>query len=73
MTRAASAMRERAYSRSRSMTWERTAERYLAVFERARRRHPLQADRTPERQCAPLSDHRSAAADATRPFSVDVR
>ncbi len=35
------AMRRRAYSSSRSMTWERTAERYLAVFERARRRHPL--------------------------------
>ena len=27
------AMRERAYAISRSMTWERTAERYLAVFE----------------------------------------
>lgn len=32
------AMRQRAYSSSRSMTWERTAERYLAVFEHARRR-----------------------------------
>jgi len=30
------AMRERAYSVSRSMTWERTAERYLSVLESAR-------------------------------------
>ena len=30
------AMRERAYASSRSMTWERTAERYLSVFERSR-------------------------------------
>lgn len=29
------AMRERAYAASRSMTWERTAERYRAVFELA--------------------------------------
>ena len=34
-------MRERAYSSSRSMTWERTAERYVAVLEKARRRQPL--------------------------------
>ena len=27
------AMRRRAYAGSRSMTWERTAERYLAAFE----------------------------------------
>ena len=33
------AMRERAYASSRSMTWERTAGRYLAVFESARRGH----------------------------------
>jgi Glycosyl transferases group 1 len=30
------AMRERAYAISRSMTWERTAERYIATFENAR-------------------------------------
>ena len=30
------AMRERAYAVSRSMTWERTAERYIATFENAR-------------------------------------
>lgn len=35
------AMRKRAYSSSRSMTWERTAERYMSVFEAARRRHRL--------------------------------
>ncbi len=35
------AMRKRAYSGSRSMTWARTAERYLAVFDSARLGHPL--------------------------------
>lgn len=30
------AMRQRAYAESRSMTWERTAKKYLATFERAR-------------------------------------
>jgi glycosyltransferase involved in cell wall biosynthesis len=35
------AMRKRAYSSSRSMTWQRTAERYLAIFESARRGHRL--------------------------------
>ncbi len=35
------AMREGAYSSSRSMTWKRTAERYLGVFESARRGHRL--------------------------------
>jgi glycosyltransferase involved in cell wall biosynthesis len=35
------AMRERAYAVSRSMTWERTAERYLATFEEARRGYRL--------------------------------
>jgi glycosyltransferase involved in cell wall biosynthesis len=35
------AMRERAYAASRSMTFERTAERYVAVFENARRGHRL--------------------------------
>ncbi len=34
-------MRRQAYSDSRSMTWERTAERYLSVFERVRRGYPL--------------------------------
>jgi glycosyltransferase involved in cell wall biosynthesis len=35
------AMRKRAYASSRSMTWERTAERYLAAFENARRGYRL--------------------------------
>ena len=35
------AMRERAYAVSRSMTWERTAERYIAAFENARQGHWL--------------------------------
>jgi glycosyltransferase involved in cell wall biosynthesis len=35
------AMRERAYAASRSMTWERTAERYMTVFEKARQGHRL--------------------------------
>jgi len=29
------AMRKRAYAVSRTMTWERTAERYMAAFENA--------------------------------------
>jgi len=37
------AMRTQAYSSSRSMTWERTAERYLGVFESARRGHRSKA------------------------------
>src|SRR3954469_7059251 len=35
------AMRERAYAASRSMTWERTAERYMATFAHARQSHWL--------------------------------
>ncbi len=35
------AMRVRAYSESRSMTWKRIGERYHAVFTRARRNHRL--------------------------------
>jgi glycosyltransferase involved in cell wall biosynthesis len=34
-------MRRRAYASSRSMTWSRTAKRYLAVFDRARREQRL--------------------------------
>ncbi len=34
------AMRTRAYASSRSMTWQRTAERYLATFEAAQHRIP---------------------------------
>jgi glycosyltransferase involved in cell wall biosynthesis len=35
------AMRERAYAVSRTMTWERTAERYMSAFENARQGHWL--------------------------------
>src|ERR1700687_2099939 len=35
------AMREQAYGASRSMTWERTAERYMTAFENARQGHLL--------------------------------
>jgi glycosyltransferase involved in cell wall biosynthesis len=35
------AMRERAYATSRSMTWERTAERYMIAFENAQQGHRL--------------------------------
>ena len=38
------AMRKRAYASSRSMTWERTAERYLAVFRECPARASAQAD-----------------------------
>jgi hypothetical protein len=34
-------MRRRAYAYSRAMTWPRTAERYVAAFENAARRHRL--------------------------------
>src|ERR1700726_2702863 len=34
---------QRAYTVSRSMTWERTAERYISVFENARQGHWLKA------------------------------
>ena len=30
------AMRKRAFASSRSMTWDRTAQRYVAAFDRAR-------------------------------------
>ncbi len=35
------AMREQAYGASRTMTWERTAERYMTAFENARQGHWL--------------------------------
>jgi glycosyltransferase involved in cell wall biosynthesis len=35
------AMREQAYAASRSMTWERTAERYITAFDNARQGHWL--------------------------------
>jgi glycosyltransferase involved in cell wall biosynthesis len=43
------AMCKRAYAVSRSMTWERTAERYLSVFETARQGHWLKAFARPDK------------------------
>ena len=58
------AMRKRAYASSRSMTWERTAERYLAVFEKPRRRHRLKttARSEPARCCATGAPRRKCAS-----------
>jgi glycosyltransferase involved in cell wall biosynthesis len=50
------AMRERAYAASRSMTWERTAARYMTVFERAGQGHrPKLIARAAPDAIAPLS------------------
>jgi glycosyltransferase involved in cell wall biosynthesis len=46
------AMRKRAYVSSRPMTWERTAERYLAAFEGARRGHRLRVIARPDQNVA---------------------
>jgi glycosyltransferase involved in cell wall biosynthesis len=54
------AMRERAYAFSRSMTWRRTAERYLGAFEAARRGHRL-------RVIARQNEHRSTRGTQTPP------
>ena len=51
------AMRARAYASSRSMTWERTAERYLKVFESARRGHRLRVIARPEQHVASRDSH----------------
>jgi hypothetical protein len=48
-------MRKRAYSNSRSMTWERTAARYLTAFESARRGNRLRVIARPD-QGVPSSD-----------------
>ncbi|SHG99381.1 Glycosyltransferase involved in cell wall bisynthesis [Kaistia soli DSM 19436] len=47
------AMRERAYASSRSMVWDRTAERYLATFEGARRVRTLKMLTRPDQGVAP--------------------
>jgi len=50
------AIRKRAYAASRSMTWERTAEGYMAAFENARQRHWLKViARKPPDTIAPHS------------------
>ena len=50
------AMRKRAYASSRSMTWERTAERYLTSFESARRGHRLRVVARPADESEPPRD-----------------
>ncbi len=49
------AMCEHAYAVSRSMTWERTAERYTSAFEQARQGHWLRALTRPVRVSEPYS------------------
>jgi glycosyltransferase involved in cell wall biosynthesis len=53
------AMRESAYASSRSMTWQRTAERYLEIFEKARHAHP-QKMKARRRERAVLPDGASS-------------
>ena len=52
------AMRERAYASSRSMTWERTAERYLTAFENARRGHGLRVIARQDQSAPSRARHR---------------
>lgn len=71
------AMRERAYASSRSMTWERTAERYLEVFESARRDERFKVvARTGRGKAAPLpamrTGHFLAMCDDTGLFQHAV-
>ena len=66
------AMRKRAYASSRSMTWARTAERYLTAFESARRGHRLRVIARLD-QNVPSRDSHAAPEMRTRPSSVDVR
>jgi glycosyltransferase involved in cell wall biosynthesis len=54
------AMRKRAYATSRTMTWERTAERYLSTFESARQGHWLKVFSGPKGAPEP---HNAAAPD----------
>src|SRR5438477_3847099 len=55
------AMRERAYAISRSMTWERTAERYMTAFENARHGHWLKVIARTEP--IPLAPHEPVMPD----------
>jgi glycosyltransferase involved in cell wall biosynthesis len=49
------AMRKRAYATSRTMTWQRTAERYMAAFESARQGHWLKVFSSPQGMPEPQS------------------
>ncbi|MDQ0392860.1 glycosyltransferase family 4 protein [Labrys monachus] len=61
------AMRKRAYASSRSMTWERTAERYLGLFETARREYRAKSIGRPD-YYAPLRAPNAAPAMQTDHF-----
>ena len=67
------AMRKRAYSSSRSMTWERTAERYIAMFENAGTQHRLKsiAGRRHRQRCS--ADSHAPPEMQIESFPVDVR
>ena len=67
------AMRERAYAASRSMTWARTAESYLAVFEsraRERRSRRIASGRFDRRACARGAP---ASGNSDRAFPLALR
>ena len=64
-------MRKRAYASSRSMTWERTASSYAAVFDDRQSRSCHGGRRGAQRIQAP--GHQSAARSEPRPFRTDVR
>ena len=75
------AMRRRAYHESRSMTWERTAERYLASFDAVRlstaaripaRLHPIAANRDDRPLPEIALDHLQAMTDDTGLFQHAV-
>ena len=67
------AMRERAYAASRSMTWERTAERYMTAFETCAAGPPAEGDRARRAGRDRAAQPRGGARHAIGPFSVDVR
>ena len=66
------AMCRRAYAVSRTMTWERMAERYMSVFESARQ-GPLGSSSLRAPTCSRRSHEPCGARHANRPFSVNVR
>ena len=66
------AMCKRAYAVSRTMTWERTAERYMSVFENARQGHWLKVIARSDTGAAGAAQP-CGARHANRPFPVDVR
>ena len=55
------AMREQAYGASRTMTWERTAERYMTAFENARQGHWLKVIARTEPAAIAPRGHRAPA------------